>query len=197
MLQEVCNVDNLGFACRIFQYGLAICQHRSHHEIFCAGHGDCIEHNMRTLQPVCPRSDKTIFDNNMRTHCPQPLNVQVDWSRANRTTTRQRYVRFAEAGYQRPENENRCAHRLDELVGCTSVRNRTAIDFYVELFVKGYPDAHALQESDGRRDIFELGNIADRHRLRGQQSPGQNRQRCIFGARHIDRAAERGAALNE
>ena len=64
-----------------------------------------------------PGHDVAVLHRDLRAHRLQALDVLIDRPRADRAAARQRHRRLAEAGQQRAEDENRGAHRLDELVG--------------------------------------------------------------------------------
>jgi len=49
---------------------------------------------------------------------PAGPHVLVDRPQADRAAAGERHARLAAAGHQRPQREDRCAHRLHELVGC-------------------------------------------------------------------------------
>ena len=121
--------------------------------------------------------------------------MQIDWSRADRATSGQRYVGFAETGDQRSQYEDRCTHRFNKFIGRVAPGHRVDVDLDIQFFIESCLRAHALQQGDRRSDVSELRHIPDRHRFGRKQSAGQDRQRSILRARNRDGALQARAAF--
>ena len=154
----------------------------------------------KTMCAPCKRSrtcfDETVLDYDVRAHGLQTRDMQIHGSRSDRTAARQRYVCLAEPRDQRPEHENRCAHRLDQFVRCLPPTDIARIDLDIELIVDRDHHAHRLQQGNGGGDILQVRHVAYSHRLACQQGSGENRQRSILGAGYRDLAAKLGTTLD-
>ncbi len=123
--------------------------------------------------------------------------MQIDRSRANRAASGQRYIGFTEAGDQRSQYEDRCAHRFDQIIGCAALGDRAAVDFNIEFFIKCCLGTHTLQQGNHRRDVLEVRHIPDRDRFSRQQGAGEDWQRRVLRARNRDHALERRTTFDE
>ena len=72
---------------------------------------------LRALQPRGPRGDVAVLEVDLGAHRLQALDVLVDRAQADRAAAGQRHARLAAARDQRPQHQDRGAHRLHELVG--------------------------------------------------------------------------------
>ena len=71
----------------------------------------------RTLQSRRACRDVSLLDGDLRAERLEPLDVLVYRAQADRAAPGERYARFPAARDERPEDEDRSAHRLDLLVG--------------------------------------------------------------------------------
>ena len=195
-VQKIREVDDFGFARRIFKHRLTVSERRSHHQIFGARHRHSFEHQSRTAQSRSTRPDVAVLDRNVSAHRLQTGDVDVDRTRTDRAATGQRNIGMAEARDQGPEYEDRGAHGAHEFIGCDRLPQRRCIDLDAHALVDRNRDAHATEQFDHGRDVLQVGHVADRHRFRGQQSRCEDRQRRILCTRDAHLALERCAALD-
>ena len=123
--------------------------------------------------------------------------MQIDRPRADRATSGQRHVGFAETGNQRSQHEDRGTHRFDKFVGRAEPGHRVAVDLDIQFFIESCLRAHALQQGDHRSDVSELRHIPDRDRLGRKQSASQDWQCGILRARNRDGALQARATSYE
>ena len=181
-IEEIGQIDDLGLACRVLEHGLPLGEGRRHHQIFGARDGHGVEHEPRSAQALGAGADVAVFDRYLGAHRLQTGDVDVHRARADRAAAGQRNVRLPEAREQRPEHQNRGPHGFDEIVGRDRLLERTRLDFDVHALIDRDRHSHATEQLDHGGDVLQMRHVADRHRFRGQQSAGQNRQRGIFGA---------------
>ncbi len=99
LVQVFGQVNYFRFSRRIFNYGCTFCQRCRHHQVFSTGYRDLIHKDMGTLETLTTGgSDITVFYFNFCAHLLQTTQMQIHRTRTNRTTTRQRDIRFTETG---------------------------------------------------------------------------------------------------
>jgi len=87
-IQKIGQIDDLRFTRGIFEHGLAFGQHGSHHQVLGTGHRHLIEDDMCAMQVVGPGTNVTVFNFDLGTHRPQPGDMQIDRTCADRATAR-------------------------------------------------------------------------------------------------------------
>ena len=80
----------------------------------------------------------------VRPQAGQTLEVQVDGSRTNGATARQRYPRLFEPGEQRPENQYGRPHFSNQVIRCFMAVEAPGIDAKRAVFID-YLDAQGRQ----------------------------------------------------
>ncbi len=189
-IQEIREIDDLRFAGGILQQGFALGERCRHHQVLGARNRHGIEHDMGAAQAFRPRADIAVFDDDLRAHRLQPVNVQVDRPGADGAAAGKGYFGLPEARHERSEHEDRSPHRLDQFVRGAPFGDGRRVDLHVELFVEGRPDAHALQQGYRGRHVLQLRHVANGDGLGRQQGAGKYRQRGVFSARHVDPAGQ-------
>ena len=126
--QERRELADLGLARRVLDDGLALGARGRHHQVLRSRHRDGIEHEPRAFELRRARANVAVVDRDRRAHRAQPRDMQVHGPRADRAAAGQRYVRMTEPAEQRPEHEDRRAHRLHELVGREELLDAARID---------------------------------------------------------------------
>ena len=124
--------------------------------------------------------------------------MQVHRARANRASARQGDARLAEARNQRPQSEDRGAHRAHQFVG------RAGSGYFLRGNGQiGWPrvcrfDAriHVREQTAHRRDVAHAGNVVEMHGLGSEQRRRHGGQRGIFRAADAHRAAQLSAACD-
>jgi hypothetical protein len=180
--QECCELDDLRLARGILDDGLAGGAGRGHQQILSTRHGHRVEHEPCTVELLRTRADIPIVDRDRRTHRAQAHDVQIHGPSADSAAARQRHIGMAISTEQRAQDQDRRAHRLDELVRREKLLDTRRISDDAAFGAMLGRDAHALQQLQRRRDVVQLGHVADRHRAFGEQRGGQNRQRRVFRA---------------
>ena len=176
--------------------GLAVGERGGHHQVFRAGDRHRIEHQACALQAPGAGADVAALDGDVGAHRLQPRDVNVHRPRADRTAAGQRHVGAAEARYQRPEHQDRCAHGLDQVVGCEAFAHRRGVHLDAHALVDGHGGAHPAEQLDGGSHIVQMRNVADHHRIVGEQRCGEDRQSGVLGAGDAHLALEGRAALD-
>jgi hypothetical protein len=138
-VEEIGEIDDLGLARGILEHCLALGEHRGHHQILGARHGDGIEHEPSTPQAFGACADVAVFDRHLGAHGLQARDVDVDGTRADRAAAGQRNIGLPESRNQRSEHEYRGAHGFHEFVRRDGLAERTRIDL----------DVHALVDRNG------------------------------------------------
>ena len=99
LIQVFGQINNFRLSRRIFNYGCTFSQRCRHHQVFSTGYRDLIHKDMGTLEAFATgRSNVTVFHFNFCAHLLQTTQMQIHWTRTNRTAARQRYIRFTETG---------------------------------------------------------------------------------------------------
>ncbi len=170
---------------------------RGHEQVLRARDRYGLAHDARASEAIGLGADVTIFDLNVRAHRAQTIDVNIHRTRADGAATGQRHIGLAEASQQRPEHDDRCAHRAHQFVGRDESIGGGGIDLDPHAVVDGHAHAHATEQLDHGRDVLQMRHVAHRHRPLGQQRRGQNRQRGVLRAGDANLALERRAALNQ
>jgi hypothetical protein len=87
---------------------------------------------------------------------------------------------------QRAENQDGGTHGLDHLVGCDGVVEAAAVEDKTIDAIHRDADSHVRQQTQHGRDIVEVRDVGEFHRIGGQQRSAENRQRGILGAGNGD-----------
>ena len=90
-------VDDLGLARGVLEHGRAVGEHRRHHEVLGARHGDESNTNRAPLQPARARVDVAVLEIDLGAHRLQALDVLVHGPQADRAAAGQRHARLAAA----------------------------------------------------------------------------------------------------
>ncbi len=110
-------IDDFRLARGVLQRRRAVGEGGRHHQVLGAGDGHDVEHETRTGEAPRTRADVTVLEVDLDAHRGEPLHVLVDGAQADRAAAGQRDARLAAARDERPQRQDRRAHRLDELVG--------------------------------------------------------------------------------
>ena len=194
--QELGEVNDLGLTRRVLEHGLTFGESRGHHQIFGARHCHRVEHQPSTPQTIRPRADVAVLDCNLGTHRLQASHMDIHRSCADGAATRQRDVSLTEPRQQRPEDQNRGAHRFDELVRRYRIGERTRIHLDLHAFVDGHRDAHATEQLDHGGDVLQVRNVTDGHRLGREQRASQDGQRRVLRTGDTHLTLERTPAFD-
>src|SRR5215471_1536609 len=89
LIQQFSEIYYFRFARCVVQYGDAICQRRSHHQILGASDGDFVEINVSSVEPLCAGDNVTVLDCHGRTELLKSHQVKIDWALPNGAAARQ------------------------------------------------------------------------------------------------------------
>ena len=182
--QHLGQIANLGLLRSVFKQGLAIGQRRGHQEIFGPGDGDHVGGDACTLELGGLGDDVAMLDADLRAHRLQPLDMLIHRARADRATARQRHGGPTETRQQGPERQDRCAHRLHQLIGRFRLGHQATVDRH--LVAAGFAAlgsrAHIAQQLQHRRDIMQARHIVQSNRLGRQQRCAEFGQGRVLGA---------------
>ena len=144
LIQNIRQGNHLRLTGRIAQKGFPFGQNSCHHQVFRTGYGGEVEINITPHQAASRSLHISMFELDVRPQAGQTFEVQVDGSRTNGTTARQRYPRFFEPGEQRPENQYGRPHFPNQVVRCFMAVEAAGIDTNRAVFID-YLDAQGRQ----------------------------------------------------
>ncbi len=159
--QEVRQVDDLGFTSSVLEDRPSFGQSGRHHQVLGAGHRDRLEHDPRAVKAPCAGLDVAVLDVDVRSHRLQPGDVNVDRASADRTATGQRDVGRAVPRDQRPEDQDRRAHRLDEFVGGEGLARAPGVHLDAHALVDRHPGAEPAEQFDHRGHVLQVRDVRD------------------------------------
>ena len=167
--QAVGQIDHLRFTRRVLDDGLPLGQAGGHHQVLGTGHGNHVGTDSRPLQAGRLGMDIALLDLDLGTHGLQALDVLVDRPRPDSTTTRQRHAGFAAARDQGTKHQNGGAHGLDHLVRGDRIVQPPPIEHQSVNAIHRHPDPHVAKQAQHGRDVVEVRDIGEMHRLCRQQ----------------------------
>ena len=105
LVEQFGQVGDFGFARAILHHGFALGQGGGHEQVFRAGHGNSVEENFAALQSVGAGLDVAVVLRDLGAQKFQSLDVEIDGTRADGATARQRNPRPSAARHQRPQHQ--------------------------------------------------------------------------------------------
>src|SRR4029453_16049246 len=120
LIQEVCQVHNLGLLCCSFNYCHTVGQNGSHHHVIGAEHGRAeftLHVDNRSAEFRCKNLDIAPPHAHRCAERFKTFKVQINWPIADDTTTGQRDCRFLATAERGSKHTNRSAHLSDDVVG--------------------------------------------------------------------------------
>ena len=203
--QQIAQIDDLGLARGVLDHRAALGQHRRHHRIL--GRADRHDREGHAPAGQAParrfRADIAGGDLDLRAHRLERLQVQVDRTVADRAAAGQRHRRLARARDQRPEHQDRRAHLADDVVRrlgrgqLARAHRHHAAEILGPRALDLGRRAELVEQMPEAVDIGEPRQVAQRHRLLGQQRARHQRQRRILRARDGQFAGQAIAAADE
>ncbi len=173
-VDAVGEVDHLGLLRGIVQHGGALGQRRGHHEVLRPRNRRGLQADMGPAKPPRPALDVALGHLDLGAEGTQAVDVEVNRPRADGAASRKRHLGPAEAGQQRPEHQDGGPHGLDQLVGGAKGLDGGRVDLHLHALVHGKLDPHPPEELHGGGDIVEVRDIADGHRVIGEQRRGHH-----------------------
>ncbi len=116
-IDEITQRHYFRFTGSILDDSLSLSPHRCHDGVSGGAHRGYLEIYEVAAQflPFC--HNKSFFKRSFSTQCLHGGEVQVNWARSPRTSSRKRNFGISEAGKQRPQNIERCPHCFHEIIG--------------------------------------------------------------------------------
>jgi len=195
--QAVGQVDDFRLLGRVVDHRGAFGERRSHQHVLGRAHADDVERHLAAAQAVGAGLDEAMLERDPRAKGLQRLDVQVDRARADGATAGQRDFRRAMPGQQRAKHQHRCAHGLDQFVRGDMAAHGARIDLQVGAVLDDDAGTQFGQQAQRGLDVVQVGHVADRDRLVGQQGGAQDGQHGVLGARDGHLAVERDAAADD
>ena len=199
LVQQVGEVGDFGLAGAVPQHGFALGQSGCHEQIFGAGDRDLVEYNFAALEAVGAGFDVSVLLRDFRAQQFQSLDVQIDGAGADGTAARKRDTGPAAPRHQRPQDQRRRAHLLDQFVGgfgsgqIAGANRGAMLRPSVTQFDFG---AHGGQQFAGGLDVAHLRNIFQDDGFFSEQGRGHGRQGGVLGAADANCSQQRIAAAN-
>ncbi|MCY1169016.1 hypothetical protein D9M73_90300 [compost metagenome] len=203
--EQIAQVDDLGLARGIFDAAAALGQHRRHHDIFGRADRDDREGIFAARQTPARRDRLDIARRHfeLRADRLQRLQMQIDRAIADRAAARQRHGRLACAPDQRAQHQNRRAHFAHDVIRCFGRGQLARADRHHPTEILG-PRAldpsratELVEQMPEAVDIGQTRQVAQRHRLLGQQRARHQRERGVLGTGDGETARQAIAAANE
>ena len=137
------------------------------------------------------------LDVNLGAECLERLQMQIDWTRTDRTASRHRHARRAKAGEQGRQHEDAGAHPAHHVVGRLRVAGCAGVEHEHPAGIACCSHAKLAQQGEHGVDIGHVGNIRQLQPL-GTQQRGRNlRQGRVLRATDLHRAFNASAAAND
>ena len=155
------------------------------------GDGDGLERDVGAGQPRRFRLDVAVLEPDLGAQLLERQEVQVDRPHADGAPAGQRHAHRSRARQERPQDENRRPHRLDELV---RERPRTRWTAPRSWPPPGPPRCArrcAASRLAHRPDVGDVGQVRQAHRLGRQEGRREAGQRGVLRARDGDLAGSR------
>jgi hypothetical protein len=193
--EAVREIDHLGLARGVLEQGLALGKAGGHHQVLGAGDRHRVHEDARALQPLRGRVDVARLDRDLRAHRREALDVQVHGALADGAAAGQRHPCLPEARRERAQREDRCAHRLHQVVARDGQADLRGVEVHGARG-HGRLHAHALQECHHRAHVVQVRHVRHAEGIRGEQRRGEDGQCRILRPGDADLAGERCAALD-
>ncbi len=175
-------VGDLRLAGGVLDDRLALGERGDHHQVLGGADRRHVEVDAGAAEAVDGGLGVAVRDIDDRTELAQAVDVQVHRPAADGAAAGQRDARLAEAREQRPEHEERGAHRLHEIVRCLVAVDaggadastaRPALDRRAEI----------LEQTQRRPHVDDVGQVAHLARFVGEQRREEDRQRGVLRPR--------------
>ena len=190
-------VHDFGFACGVLEHGLAVGEHRRHHQVLGARDRHRVEHDARAFQFGRLGFDHAALDLDLGTHGFETHQMQVHRPRADGATAGQRHMRLPACRHERPQHQDRGAHGFHQLVGRGAAADFFCVHRQRVLLVHGHVHTHLPQQAIGGGDVFQMRHVLHGQRLVRQQRGAEDRQRGVLGTGRTHLALEHGAAFDQ
>ena len=194
-VKEVRRIDDFRLTRGVFNDGGAFSQGRGSHDGHGRANADHIHHDVRAFQAAVDGCfDVAFFQLNFCTELLKAGNVQINGTRADGTTTRQRNLTLAKTCNQRPQGPDRGTHGFHQVVWRTEYVYRACVNPYRTITLN--LRTQLSQQLHGGIDVFQLGYVLNLNRLFCQQSGKKNRQGSILSTANGDLTFQAGRPLH-
>ncbi len=178
--QVMGQVGHLGFLGGVYQPGGAFGQGGGHHEIFGAGDRGGIQVDFGPVQALGLGLDIALVQGDFHPHGLEALEVQVNGPGADGAAAGERHAGLAGPGHQRPQDQDRSPHGLDQLIGGHPAGELGGVHHQGVAVFELHP--HDTQKSFDGADVRQGGDVVEVVDPRGQQSRREYGQRGVLGA---------------
>ena len=184
-VEHVGQVHNLWLACSTFDHCATFSKRCRTHHVGGAQHRWPVRSTQEdgcTLETVTGSNDVAAVHLNLGTELGKTLQMQIDWSRSERTSARHTDHRTSASCQHRPEDADGGAHGLHDLIGSLNARLIAGVqrDGVVITEVNGYPQS--LQERPQVFDVSQRADVGQFDPSRGEERCSHQRQSRVFGA---------------
>ena len=184
-VEHVGQVHNLWLACSTLDDRATFSKRCRTHHVGGAQDGRPIgtaQEDGCTLETVTGSNDVAAVHLNLGAELGKTLQMQIDWSRSERTSARHTDHRTSASRQHRPKDADGGAHRLHDLIGSLNARLIAGVqrDGVVITEVNGYPQS--LQERPQVLDVSQRADIGQFDPSRGKERCSHQRQSRVFGA---------------
>ena len=180
-VEEVGQIDHLRLTGGVFDHGATVSQGGGHHQVLGTGHGNHVHQDVGTFQAAVDAGfDVALFDDDLRAHQLQAVDMQVDRAGTDGAAAGQGDVCCTEAGCQRAQGQDGGTHGLHQLVGGDMIVYRTGQYGHVAVDLGG--GAQHLQQLEGGTHVFQARYVGELNLFVTQQGGKQDGQGGILGA---------------
>ena len=176
-VEHLRQVDHFRLASRILKNGLPVCERGGHHQILRPGNGDLVQYNFGSGKTLGRRLDVTMLRPYRRAELFEALDVQVNGPGTDGTSAGQRHSRVAGARQERAKDENRGAHRFDQIVRCFVGKDLLGAKARGVVGLEFDYNAKLAQQPARGEDVVYQRDVFKRDLAGSQQRGGHRRQR--------------------
>ena len=194
--EEAAEVLDMGLAGSVADDRLAFGEHRRHDRVLGAHH--------RRLVEVHPLADELLgaevvgaVDLHRHAELGEGVDVGVEPAAPDHVASRGRHDGPAEAGEQRPGEQERRADLAAEIGVELGLRDAGAIDAHLVRPRPGGVGAEVDEQLDHHLDVADARQVREQHLLGGEHGRGEDRQSAVLVPGCTDRAGERATALDD
>ncbi len=182
----------------VADHGRALGQRGGHQRVLGAHHGRLVHEEVGRAQAAVGRAHAdlaVVLD--LGAERAEGVEVRIEAAAADHVAARRRHQRAAEAGEQRPGDEERRADALGERG--IDVRGRDVGGLQRDLVVPQPLDGHAeiREQGEHRLGVADARHVRDLDPLLGEEAGGEQRQCSVLVSGGHDGAGKRHAALDD
>jgi len=197
-VDHAAEVLHVRLAGRVVQERRALGQHRRHDEVLGRGHARLVQQNALRLEALRGLEEIGAAGTDRGPEPPEAVEMGVDAAAPDHVAARRIELGAAAARQQRPGEEDRGADLAAQRFAQVRALDAPRADAHSPpLAVQLDLSAQLGEQIDHGAHIRDQRQVAEHHRLGGQQARGQHGQRGVLVARHAVHAADGPAAFND